>query len=171
MRFPQSHRSLPLASAALLAAVLTVAGCHQQAAHPDQKPMVTTALITLTGNVETSDLKTQAETLARQAAPDYTIANEIGVRPSGDESQARAVSSNLDSAIEKNFKAAIKAHKALDDQSIDYKAKNGTLVLSGSVKTGAQKIEAESLAKKVPNVQQVVNEIEVKPGKHSSANS
>jgi hyperosmotically inducible protein len=128
-------------------------------------------VITLTGNVETSDLKTQAETLARQAAPDYTIANEIGVRPSGDESQARAVSSNLDSAIEKNFKAAIKAHKALDDQSIDYKAKNGTLVLSGSVKTCAQKIEAESLAKKVPNVQQVVNEIEVKPGKHSSANS
>jgi len=44
-------------------------------------------------------------------------------------------------------------------------------VLKGSVKTTAQKTEAEKLAKHVPNVQQVVNEIEVKPGKHSSANS
>jgi hypothetical protein len=33
----------------------------------------------------------------------------------------------------------------------------------------AQKREAERLAKHFPNVQQVVNEIEVKPGKHSTA--
>ncbi len=56
-------------------------------------------------------------------------------------------------------------------QAADYLAKNGTLVLKGSVKTAAQKKEAEHLAKKVPNVQQVVNEIEVKPGKHSTSNS
>jgi hyperosmotically inducible protein len=34
-----------------------------------------------------------------------------------------------------------------------------------------QKKEAESLAKQVPNVQQVVNELEIKPKKHSTANS
>jgi hyperosmotically inducible protein len=39
------------------------------------------------------------------------------------------------------------------------------------VKTAAQKKEAESLAKHVPNVQQVVNELEVKPSKHSTTNS
>jgi hyperosmotically inducible protein len=39
------------------------------------------------------------------------------------------------------------------------------------VKTSEQKKEAEKLAKKVPNVQQVVNELEVKPGKHSTTNS
>jgi hyperosmotically inducible protein len=44
-------------------------------------------------------------------------------------------------------------------------------VLTGSVKTSAQKAEAEKLAKQVPNVQQVVNEIEVKSGKHSTAKS
>jgi len=44
-------------------------------------------------------------------------------------------------------------------------------VLKGSVKTTTQKKEAGDLAKKVPNVQQVVNEIEVKPGKHSTAHS
>jgi len=184
-----AHRSFSFASAVVLAGILAITGCHNQPAHPDQKPFVTTALknnnfgsisvsqdrdkgvITLTGNLPSDDLKAQAESLAKQAAPDYTIADEIGVRPIGEEGQAHAVSSNLDSAIERNFKASIKAHKNLDKQSIDYKAKNGTLVLSGTVKTDQQKIEAESLAKRVPNVQQVVNEIQVKPTKHSPANS
>jgi len=40
--------------------------------------------------------------------------------------------------------------------------------LKGSVKTAAQKQEAGQLARKVPNVQQVVNELEVKPNKHST---
>jgi hypothetical protein len=35
-------------------------------------------------------------------------------------------------------------------------------------KTARQKMDAEDLAKKVPNVQQVVDEIEVNPKKHST---
>lgn len=176
-------------SVAILAGALLVSGCNQKPAHPDEKPAVTNAMssnnlsdvsvsqdqdkgvMTLTGNVASAEQKSQAEALAKQAAPDYTIANEIGVRPPGAESQAKAVDSNLDSAIEDNFKASLKANKHLDDQSIDYSAKNGTLTLKGSVKTAAQKAEAEKLAKKVPNVTQVVNEIEVKPGKHSTEKS
>jgi hyperosmotically inducible protein len=127
--------------------------------------------MTLTGNVTSSDQKSQAENLAKQAAPDYTVADEIGVRPAGDQGQAGSVASNLDSGIEDNFKASIKAHKNLDGQGISAKAKNGTLVLTGSVKTSQQKKEAGKLAKKVPHVQQVVNELEVKPGKHSTDNS
>ena len=34
-----------------------------------------------------------------------------------------------------------------------------------------KKKEAEKLAKHVPNVQQVVNELEIKPDKHSTSNS
>jgi hyperosmotically inducible protein len=182
------HRPLLLGSAAILSAVLLVAGC-QKASHPDEKSAVTTSLnnnnlgnvsvsqdrdkgvMTLTGDVNSDDMKSQAENLAKQAAPDYTVANEIGVRPAGAEGQASAVSSNEDTAIEHNFKAMLKGHKNLDDQSISYSAKNGTLVLKGTVKTAKQKKEAESLAKHVPNVQQVVNEIEIKPDKHSPANS
>ena len=125
-------------------------------------------VLTLTGDVETPDKKAQAESVAKQAAPDYAIANEIGVRPVGTESQAKSVDSNLDDAIENNYKAAIKAHKDLDDQSIHYDAKNGTLMLKGSVKTAAQKKQAALLAKNVPNVKEVVDEIEVKPDKHST---
>ena len=178
---------LMLAPVVVLAGSLLVAGCNKQ--FPDEKSAVSNSLssnnlnavsvsqdrekgvMTLTGNVASDDLKTQAENLTKQAAPDYTVADEIGVRPPGDQGQAGAVSSNLDNAIEDNFKAEIKGHKNLDDQSIHASAKNGTLVLSGSVKTEQQKHEAEVLAKKVPNVQQVVNELEVKPKKHATANS
>jgi len=127
-------------------------------------------VLTLSGDVESADQKAQAEQVAKQTAPGYTISNEIGVRPIGAESQAKAVDSSLDDGIESNYKAALKAHKNLDDQSISYDAKNGTLVLKGSVKTRAQKGEADQIAKAIPNVREVVNEIEVKPDKHSTSN-
>jgi len=189
MRPTELKKHLFIGPIAVLTGVLAIAGCQNKPAHPDEKDAVTTALksnnlgdvsvsqdrekgvITLSGNVNTDDQKALAAATAKQAAPDYTIADEVGVRPQGAEGQARAVSSSLDSAIEDNYKAEIKGHKNLDDQSIDYKAKNGTLVLSGTVKTAAQKKEAEKLAKQVPNVQQVVNEIEIKSGKHSTPNS
>jgi hyperosmotically inducible protein len=190
MKHTQTNRQFLLGSAVVLAGALAIAGCHNQPAHPDEKSAVTSSLnsnnslssvsvsqdqdkgvMTLTGNVASDDLKSQAENLAKQAAPDYTIADEIGVRPIGVEGQAGSVASNLDNGIEDNFKAAIKAHKNLDNQSIHAKAKNGTLVLTGSVKTVQQKKEAGVLAKTVPNVQQVVNELEVEPKKHSPANS
>lgn len=181
------HRRFLLDAAAVLIGALAVAGCNKPS-HPDEKSAVNDALknnnltavsvsqdrdkgvMTLTGNLDSQDMKNQAENVARQAAPDYTVANEIGVRPPG-ASEAGAVASNLDSAIEDNYTAVIKAHASLNDQSIHCSAKNGTLVLKGSVKTAIQKKEAEDLAKKVPNVQQVVNEIEVKSGKHSTASS
>ena len=181
-----SRRPFLLGAAVLLGSAMVIAGCQKN--HPDEKSAVTNSLnsnnlgsvdvsqdrekgvMTLKGDVANADAKQQAESLAKQAAPDYTIANEIGVRPP-DAANAGAVASNLDSAIEDNFKAAIKAHENLNDQSISGSAKNGTLVIKGSVKTAAQKKEVGTLAKQVPNVQQVVNELEVKPNKHSTPSS
>jgi len=187
MRYTNTRCRILFSSVAVLAGAMVVAGCNKPV-HPDEKSAVTDSLknnnlsavsvwqdrdkgvMTLKGNLDSQELKSQAETIAKQAAPDYTVADEIGVRPPG-ASEAGSVASNLDSAIEDNFKAMIKAHASLNDQSVSASAKNGTLVLKGSVKTARQKKEAEDLAKKVPNVQQVVNEIEVNPGKHSTTNS
>ena len=69
----------------------------------------------------------------------------------------------LDSAIEDHFKASIQSNKRLEKQGIQYSAANGTLYLKGSVKTETEKREAEELAKKVPQVQHVVNDLAVKP--------
>ena len=167
----------------IVAGMLILSGCNRQNQHPDVKDAVNSAMtanglgvvnvsqdrdkgvLTLSGDVESADQKAQAEQVAKQTAPDYTISNEIGVRPIGAESQAKAVDISLDDGIENNYKAALKSHKNLDDQSISYDAKNGTLVLKGSVKTRAQKSEADKLAKAVPNVREVIDEIEVKPDK------
>jgi len=180
------HRRLLASAAVVLGSAMLVAGCNMT--HPDEKAPVNEALkssnlsnidvsqdrtkgvMTLKGNVATEDDKKNAARVAERAAPDYTVANEIGVRPP-QEAAAGQVDAKLDSAIEDNFKAAIKAHESLNKQSINASAKNGTLVIKGSVKTPEQKHEASNLAKQVPNVLQVVNELEVKPGKHSTPNS
>lgn len=178
---PDFHRfrALVARTVASFAMLLVLAACNTNR-HPDFKDAVNSALtqnnlgvvsvsqdrakgvMTLKGDVESADQKAQASVVAAQAAPGYTIANEVGIRPVGQESQAKAVDSNLDDAIEDNFKASLKAHKNLDDQSISASAKNGTIVLTGHVKSRAQKAEAQQLAKAVPNVKEVVNEIEVR---------
>jgi osmotically-inducible protein OsmY len=68
--------------------------------------------------------------------------------------------SNLDDGIENNYKAVL-ISKGLDRQHIRYNAKNGVLTLKGSVKDSSQRQEAQELAKNTPNVQQVVNEIQI----------
>jgi hyperosmotically inducible protein len=117
--------------------------------------------ITLSGNLHTEDAKQQAATVAKGAAPDRVIVNEISVRPVGAESEAKKIDSNLDDGIENNFKAAL-VSKGLDKESIRFDAKNGVLTLKGSVKSPAHRTEAEQVADNIPNVQQVVNEIQVK---------
>jgi len=117
--------------------------------------------ITLSGKVHSEDAKLEAARVAQAAGGDRLIVNEISVQPIGVESEAKDVAKNSDEAIEKNYKAVLIA-QGLDKQKIDYDAKNGVLRLGGSVKSVPQRTEAEKLAQAVPNVQQVVNQIEIK---------
>jgi hyperosmotically inducible protein len=117
--------------------------------------------ITLGGKVHSENAKQQAAEVAQAAAGSRIIANEISVEPAGSESEAKKIESNLDDGIENNYKAALVA-KGLDKQDIDFDAKNGVLTLKGKVKSPAQRQEAQQLAANIPNVAQVVNEIQVK---------
>lgn len=116
---------------------------------------------TLTGVVHSQDAKEKAGDVAKSAAPGRIIANEVSVQPVGAESQARNISSNVDDGIEKNFKAAMIAN-GLDKEHIRATSENGVLTLKGTVDTPAQRDEAQKVAASVPNVAQVVNELEVK---------
>ena len=60
------------------------------------------------------------------------------------------------------YKAMLQGHKNLDLQDINCEAKNGTLVLSGNVHSAHERAEAVRLAKSVPNVERVVDQIKVK---------
>lgn len=117
--------------------------------------------ITLSGTLHSDDAKAKASDVAKAAAPNRIVANEISVQPVGAESEAKEVASNLDDAIEKNYKAALISHR-LDKQSIHFNAKNGVLTLTGSVKTEDARQIAESTANAIPNVHQVVNQLDVK---------
>lgn len=169
-----------VAAAALLGGALAITGCQN---HPDDRQAVYNVLnqhdlttvevfqdrrtgeITLRGIVGSPDRKTSAEALAQQAAPGYAIQNQIQVESSGLEGMEKSAEKNaaLDSAIEDHFKATLQSNRKLEKRPIQYSADNGTLYLKGSVKTDAEKQEAEELAKKVPQVQHVVNDIAVKP--------
>lgn len=117
--------------------------------------------ITLGGTLHSDDAKARAGQVATTAANGRVIANEISVQPVGAESEAKSIASNLDDGIESNYKAALISN-GLDKQHIDYKAKNGVLTLTGSVKSNTSRVQAQTLAASVPNVQQVVNQIAVK---------
>ncbi len=173
-------------TAASLAGVLMIGGCNNNPKYADSKDAVNNSLtqnhlgaihvaqdrdkgvITLTGTVPTPDQKEQAESIAKTAAPTYTVADEIAVVPPDNADATKSALSDTDSAIEDSFKADLKKHRNLDDQSISVKSKNGAVVLTGSVKTAAQKREASAMARRLPNVQQVVNELKVEPNKHST---
>jgi osmotically-inducible protein OsmY len=116
--------------------------------------------ITLGGTVHSDDAKSRAGSIAQANAGPRVVANEISVEPVGNEAQARKEQSNLDNGIESNCEAGL-VSKGLSKQHVRCSATNGVLTLKGSVKTPAERKTAEELAQNVPNVQQVVNEIQV----------
>src|SRR5919198_2750876 len=63
--------------------------------------------ITLSGTLHSDDAKQKAEDVAKAAAPNRVIVNEIAVRPVGYESQAKDINNNLDDGIQNNYKAAL----------------------------------------------------------------
>jgi len=53
---------------------------------------------------------------------------------------------------------------------VKYDVKNGVVTLSGDVRSEARRNSAAAIASGVPNVQQVVNELQVKDQKATSTN-
>jgi hyperosmotically inducible periplasmic protein len=116
--------------------------------------------ITLGGKVHSENAKQQAGEVAQASAGNRIVANEISVQPVGEESAARNIAENVDDAIEKNYKAAL-ISKGLD-KNIRFNSKNGVITLKGHVQTPQQKQEAQEIATNIPNVQQVLNELQVR---------
>jgi hyperosmotically inducible periplasmic protein len=170
---------------ALVIALGFFAGCSTQPKTPDVSNQIRSSLdqaglkdvsvsqdrdkgvITLTGTTPSEDGKNQAELIAKTAAPSDVVANEIAVRPPADDGTAKKVNSDLDKGIEKNLDAALLQHRL--NKAVKYDVKNGVVTLTGNVRSQSQRDNAEKIAKAVPNVQQVVNELEIKNQKASSS--
>jgi hyperosmotically inducible protein len=175
-------RKLFLVAPVILAGAL--AGCSDASKSPDVTDNIRKSLdqagykdvsvsqdrekgvVTLTGTVATEGDKAQAESIARSGAGAQVLADQIAVRPPGNESNARTVDSDLDKAIEKNLDAMLVKNKL--QKGVRYDVKNGVVTLKGDVPSQSRRSQLEKLASTVPNVKQVVNELEVKNQKASS---
>jgi osmotically-inducible protein OsmY len=124
-------------------------------------------IVTLGGHVPTESDKAQAETLAKSLAGAQVVANQIAVSPLGGEKEANAVNSDLDKGIEANLDAALMQSKMHDD--VKYAVKSGVVTLTGEVNSQSRRDDAEKVAARVPNVKQVVNDLQVKNQKAKSS--
>jgi hyperosmotically inducible protein len=124
-------------------------------------------IVTLGGQVVSENDKSQAESLAKSLAGTQVVANQIAVLPVGGEKDAKAVNTDLDEGIEKNLDAALIQNKMHDN--VKYEVKNGVVTLSGEVNSENKRASAEKVASGVPNVTQVVNNLQVKNQKASSS--
>jgi hyperosmotically inducible protein len=125
-------------------------------------------VVTLTGHVAADGDKAQAEQLAKSIAGTEVVANEISVLPAGGVSAAKAVASDVDQAIAKLFDAALVQNNLHDN--VKYAVKNGVLTLNGDVTSQMMREQVQNLAAAVPNVQQVVNEMQIKNQKATGTN-
>jgi len=168
----------------VLLVVVTLVGCSTSTKSPDvadniRKSLDQTGLkdvtvsqdrdkgvVTLGGHVATETDKAQAESLAKSIADGQVVANQIAVIPPGVESEAKTVNSDLDKGIENNLHAALIQNGLL--KGVVYDVKNGVVTLTGEVNSQSKRAHVEQMASGVPNVHQVVNELQVKDQKASS---
>jgi hyperosmotically inducible protein len=179
--------TLKLSVAALaLVAVGALAGCSMTSAKsPDVSDSIRKSLdqaglqnvsvsqdrdkgvVTLGGQVATDNDKSQAESLAKSFAGAQVVADQIAVIPVGGEKAAKAVNSDLDGGIQNNLDAALIQNHL--HESVKYEVKSGVVTLTGEVNSDDKRARAEAVATAVPNVQQVVNDLQVKDQKASSS--
>jgi hyperosmotically inducible protein len=125
-------------------------------------------VVILSGQVATDAEKTKAEMIAKSIAGTQVVSNQIAVVALGAESDAKKINSELDKGIENNLTAALVQAKLQD--SVKYSVKNHVVTLSGEVDTEATRTRAGQVAAGIVNVQQVVNEIQLRKQKSTSSN-
>jgi hyperosmotically inducible protein len=174
-----------LVSLVTLLIVGTLAGCSGTTKSPDVSDTIRKSLdqaslkdvsvtqdrdkgvVTLGGHVASDGDKSRAESIAKSIAGGQIVSNQIGVIPPAVESEAKTVNSDLDKGIEKNLDAVLIQLRL--SKGIKYDVKNGVVTLTGEVNSQAKRARIEKVASAVPNVQQVVNELQVKDQKATSS--
>ena len=125
-------------------------------------------VVTLGGHVAADAEKLHAQSIATSLAGAQVVSNQIEVIPAGAEHNAKTIDSDLDKGIEGNLDAALLQgglHK-----NINYGVKNQVVTMTGQVDSQSKRTQAQDIVAAVPNVLQVVNELQIKNQKASSSN-
>jgi len=180
MKALKTHKAI-LASAAFG----ILAACSQTPRSPDVSANIRKALeqaglksvsvrddrvngvVTLTGQVPSDGNKQQAESIAKSMSAGQVVADQIAVVPTGKGSAAREINADLDAGISKNLDAALIQNGMKD--GVRFTVKNEVVTLTGQVDSEARRAQVQQIATQVPNVAQVVNEVQVKNQKATSS--
>jgi len=154
------QQSPPVASATRKA--LDQAGLKSVSVSQDR----TNGVITLKGNVPSDGAKSQAQSIAQGLANGQVVANEIAVVPQNSGSNTRTLYADLDKGIQSNLDAALIQNNF--GGTVRHSTTNGVVTLSGTVSSEQARAQAQQVAAGVPNVQQVVNELQIKDQKATS---
>jgi hyperosmotically inducible periplasmic protein len=174
-------------SSALAAAVGIgmLAGCAHTGKSPDVSTNIRKALdqaglksvsvsddtvrgvVTLGGQVPSDANKSQADNIAVSMAAGQVVADQIAVVPKGNTAAAKAIDADLDKGIQANLDAAMIRNNLRGQVRVS--VKNQVVTLRGGVDSEAARQQAQQLAAAVPNVQQVVNELQLKFQKATSS--
>jgi hyperosmotically inducible protein len=131
-------------------------------------PDLDNGVVTLGGHVTADADKSQAESIAKAIVGTLVVSNKIAIIPRGGEPGANNSSADLDKRIEGNLDAGL-IQGGLH-QAITYAVKNQVVTMTGEVDSQSKRLQAQEIAASVPNVQQVVNELQVKDQKAASSN-
>jgi osmotically-inducible protein OsmY len=125
-------------------------------------------VVTLGGHVATEADKANADQIAHSLAAGQVVANQVAVLPANDSGSAKTVNADLDKGIDNNLDAALISGGYKKD--VHHSVKNGVVTLTGTVDTGSQRAQVQTIAQGVPNTLQVVNEIQTLHQKATSTN-
>ena len=125
-------------------------------------------VVTLGGNVTQDADKMRAQQIAQPLVAGQVVANEIAVLPNKNDTAAKTVNTDLDRGIQDNLDAAL---TQANINGVHHTTKNQVVTLTGTLPTPALRAQAEHIADGVPNVAQVVNEIDVKNQRATSSSA
>jgi len=181
----RNHRTTSLLVATLLtvAAVLTLGACSSTqspgeqlddatittrvkaklAADPEVNPFnidvdTDAGVVTLRGQVEDPEAKTEAAKLARGTSGVVSVRNEITV---GETTAEQRVD---DAALATEIEGRITADPDLNPFNIDVDVNQGVVTLSGTVTSAASRAKAGEIARGVAGVARVDNQLQVGAG-------
>jgi hyperosmotically inducible protein len=114
--------------------------------------------VTLRGKVATADEKRAAQEVAKTVDGVAAVRNELQVVPAAERKAVNAEDKDLKNAIEKR----IKQDARLKGSDIDVRVDRGVVTLMGDVKDVGARARASEVARAVPGVRSVKNELREK---------
>jgi hyperosmotically inducible protein len=110
-------------------------------------------VVTLSGSVETASQKYTAEQIAWQVPGVQGVKDNLGT------TNAQATPESADEKLAHRVEFELYSTKAISLKSVQIHAENGTVTLTGTVTSRAEKLLAERIAQSVAGVRRVINNL------------